>query len=107
MLALNIIDAADQQFGAVLADRRVTLRVRYNPTSGRWSLDLAIDDVPVLHGRRIVPGVDLLKPFKLGIGSIFAVPIVEGAEADRENLPSGAVRLFHATQDEIDAAISA
>jgi hypothetical protein len=107
MMVMNIVDAADQQFGAILADRRCTLRVRYNPTSDRWSLDLAIDDVPVIHGRRIVPYVDVLKPFQLGIGAIFAVPITSGAEADRESMVTGAVRLYHATQEEIDAAKAA
>lgn len=107
MMIMNIIDAADQQFGAIFGERRVTVRVRYNPTSDRWSFDLAIDDVPVIYGRRIVLFVDLLKPFKLGIGAMFAVPATIGAEADRESLPSGAVRLYHATQDEIDAAKAA
>lgn len=107
MMIMNIVDAADQQFSVIFGDRRVTIRVRYNPTSGRWSIDLAIDDVPVLYGRRIVPFVDLLKPFNLGIGAVFAIPVTVGAEADRESLPSGAVRLYHATQDEIDAARAA
>ena len=107
MMIMSIIDAADQQFGAIFNDRRVTIRVRYNPTSDRWSFDLAIDDVPVIHGRRIVPFVDLLKPFQLGIGAIVAIPMTVGAEANRESLPSGAVRLYHATQDEIDAAKAA
>lgn len=107
MMVMNVVDAADQQFGAIFGERRVTVRIRYNPTSDRWSFDLAIDDVPVLHGRRIVPFVDLLKPFDLGIGAVFAIPVTVDAEANRENLPSGAVRLYHATQDEIDAAKAA
>lgn len=107
MQVFNIVDAADQQFSAILNERRVTFRLRYNPVSERWSVDIAVDDVPVVHGRRIVPNVDLLAPYHLGLGSLFAVVIMPGAEADRQGLPTGAVRLYHATQDEIDAAISA
>lgn len=107
MQVFNIIDEPDQRFSAILGERRVTFRVRYNPTSERWSIDLAIDDVPVLHARRVVPGIDLLAPFNLGIGSLLAVAVVDGAEPDRVNLPSGAVRLYHASEAEMAAALAA
>src|SRR5690242_12462137 len=74
MIEFKIIDAADQQFGAILNLRRVTLRLRYNPTADRWAFNLAIDDEPVLHGRRIVFGTDLLAAYDFGIGAIFAYP---------------------------------
>jgi hypothetical protein len=107
MIAFKIIDSADQQFATVLNNRRVTLRLRWNLRSGRWSLDVAIDDVPVLTGRRVVTGIDLLFPFKLGIGAIFALAAVPGAEPGRAELPSGNVRLYQASQEEIDAAAAA
>lgn len=98
-----ITNAADQQFGTILNDRRVTIRLRYNPTTDRWSFDLSIDDLPVLHGRRIVMGIDLLAPFDFGIGMIFALPTEAGEEPDRDGLPSGLVRLYHATTEELEA----
>lgn len=104
MIRFQIIDAADQQFGAILNRRRVTLRLRYNPTTDRWSFDLSIDNLPVLHGKRIVTGVDLLKSFDFGIGQIFAWPAVAGAVPDRANLPNGNVRLYHVTDDEAENA---
>jgi len=104
MIQFPITDVADQQFGAVLNNRRVTLRIRYNVTTDRWSFNLSIDDTPVLHGRRVVQGVDLLAAFNFGIGAIFAFADNEGAEANRDNLPSGVVRLYHATAAEIEAA---
>lgn len=103
MMVFNIIDAADQQFGTIINNQRVTIRLRWNLSSERWSFDLAIDDLPVLTGRRIVCGIDLLSPFNFGIGAIFALPAVPGAEPGREELPAGDVRLYHATQAEIDA----
>jgi hypothetical protein len=104
MIAFKVIDEADQQFGAILNDRRVTIRLRWNLASGRWSFDMSIDDVPVLTGRRIVTGIDLLSAFNFGVGAIFALPAVPNALPGREELPRGDVRLYHATQDEIDAA---
>lgn len=104
MIEFTVINEADQQFGTVINGRRVTLRLRYNVTSDRWSFDLSIDDLPVLHGRKIVTGVDLLAPFGFGLGAIFAVPEKEGSEPDRTNLVNGNVRLYHATDAEIAAA---
>lgn len=104
MIVFKIIDAADQQFGTIINNRRVTIRLRWNLTSGRWSFDLAIDDLPVLTGRRIVTGIDLLSPFGLGIGAIFALPAVLGSLPGRSELPGGDVRLYQASQEEIDAA---
>lgn len=106
MKELSIIDAADQQFGMVLDNRRVTIRVRYNPTSERWSFDLSVDDLPVIHGRRIVLGVDLLAPFALGLGAIFAVSTAAGDEPDRDALPAGLVRIYHASAAELEAYVA-
>ncbi len=104
MEVFRIIDAADQQFGTIINGRRVTIRLRYNPSNDRWSFDLAIDDKPVLHGRRIVTGVDLLAPFDFGLGVIFAAAITPGAIPDRQALPAGTVKLFHASDEEAAAA---
>lgn len=103
MEVFRIIDAADQQFGTIINGRRVTIRLRYNPTSERWSFDLAIDDQPVLLGRRIVTGVDLLAPFNFGLGVVFAAAVTPGAVPDRQALPAGTVKLFHASDEEAGA----
>lgn len=107
MIEFPVLDEADQQFGAILGDRRVTIRLRYNGTTDRWSFDLSIDDLPVLRGRRIVLGADLLDAFDFGIGAIFAYPAVEGAIPDRAGLPAGRVKLYHATDEDIAAALEA
>lgn len=103
MIDFTIADAADQQFSCVLNGRRVTIRLRFNETSHHWGMDLAVDDQPVIRGRKIVTGVDLLQPFRLGIGAIFAVPERPGLEPNRDNLPRGLVRLYHASEAEMAA----
>lgn len=106
MIEFPVIDAADQQFGAYLNRRRVTFRLRYNPTSDRWSFDLSLDDQPVLHGRRITTGVDLLAPYNLGIGRLYALAPGPNAqiEPDRRALPDGLVRLYHMSDEEVEIA---
>jgi hypothetical protein len=105
MIEFEIADHADQKFATTLNGRRVSIRLRYNPTTERWSFDLSIDGEAVLHGRRIVTGVDMLAAFDFGIGVIFA--LAEGNSVPgRTQLPEGRVKLYHATDDEVDAAIS-
>jgi hypothetical protein len=104
MNVFNVVDYADQQFGTIINNRRVTIRLRYNPTNDRWSFDLSIDDLPVLKGRRVVTGVDLLAPFNLDLGVIFASAVTPGALPDRAALPAGTVRIYQASDEEVAAA---
>lgn len=105
MIQFEIADHADQKFATTLNGRRVSIRLRFNPSIKRWAVDLSIDGEAVLHGRRIVTGVDLLAAYSFGIGAVFA--LAEGAEVPgRTELPEGRVRLYHATDAEVDAAVA-
>lgn len=106
MNVFRISDHADQQFGTIINGRRVTIRLRYNQSNDRWSFDMSIDDQPVLHGRRIVTGVDLLAPFNLGLGMIVAAVVTPGAIPDRNALPAGEVRLYHLTAAEAETLVA-
>lgn len=103
MIQFEISDHADQKFSSILNNKRVTIRLRYNVTNDRWAFDMAVDDLPVLHGRKIVTGVDLIAPFNLGIGAFFAMTTT-GDDPDRNALPDGTVRLYSATDEEVAAA---
>lgn len=103
MILFPILDEADQQFGAIMSGRRCTLRLRYNPTTDRWSFDLSIDNLPVLYGRRLVRGVDLLAPFNFGIGALF-VWGPNDEVPNRQALPNGVVGFYSATDAEVEAA---
>lgn len=100
MITFDIADLADQQFSAILNGQRVTIRLRYNPRADRWAADVSIDSTPVLHGRRIVTGVDILRPFNFGIGLLFALP-EDGVAPSRDAIPSGRVKLYHTTPAEL------
>ena len=105
MIEFDIADHADQKFATTLTGRRVSIRLRYNPSVDRWTFDLSIDGDAVLHARRVVPGVDLLAAFDFDIGAIFALP-EKNEQPGRTELPEGRVKLFHATEAEIDAAMA-
>lgn len=106
MIELKVIDHADQQFGAVFNGQRVTLRLRYNVISDRWSFDMALDDDWILYGRRIVNGVNFFRPFdSWDLGVFFAFPVTADSVPDRASLPAGLVRLFHVDPEELEAIL--
>jgi hypothetical protein len=97
---IPIIFAPSQAFTMTLAEKRADFRVFYTETADRWSFDLDLEGLPVLAGRRIVTGVDLIAPFNLGIGEIVCLdPSGKGAQPTRRNLPDGIVRLYHAWEN--------
>lgn len=101
---LPIIDAPSQAFTTTLSGKRCDFVVNYSKWSDRWSFDLDVDGVRVLSGRKIVLGVDLIEPFRLGIGQIVAAAWGdEVAEPGRSEVPSGRVRLFHVDTSEVAA----
>lgn len=106
MIEFQIADHANQRFATVLNGKRVTLNLWYAVFNDRWSIDVSIDAEPVLTGRKIVPGVDLLEAFDLGIGVIFAWS-EQGKDPGRDELPQGLVKLYHTTREEIDASVAA
>lgn len=105
MIEFKIKSHANQEFSTILNGRRVTLRLWYSTFSDRWSMDVSVDGEPVLTGKRVSPGVDMLEMFDFKIGAIFALS-EKGDSADRDALPEGRVKLYHANEDEISAAVA-
>ena len=97
MNRFNIRDHADQQFGTIINGRRVS-------AFGAIGDSVSIDDQPVLHGRKIVTGVDLLAPFQFGLGVIFAASPAADIAPTLDALVGGSVRLFSASEAEVEAA---
>lgn len=105
MKKYRLSDSADQKFSTIISRRRVTLRVRYNHTSERWSFDLALDGDYILHGRRIVLNTDLIGPFDFGIGALFAYSDNRDSPS-RHELVDGRVCIFHATKEELNNEVA-
>lgn len=105
MIEFTVKSHANQEFSTVMNNRRVTIRLWYSKVSDRWSMDISIDGEPVLTGVRVSPGVDMLEAFDFKIGAIFAIS-EKGDAADRDALPEGRVKLYHASKDEISEAVA-
>lgn len=105
MIEFKITDSARQKFSTAIDTRRITIKLSYSHTIGRWSFDLAIDGDYVLHGRRVIPNVDLIEPFNFGVGSIFAFSDKE-VEPDKNSLINGALKLYQVSRSELDAALA-
>lgn len=96
--------APDQEFTTILNLQRCTLRFRWNVWVGRWMFDLRIGSRDAVLGRRVVLGVDLIEPFGLGIGGIFAADYEgKGAMPGRTEIAERRIRLFHIDPAEIEA----
>ena len=95
LFEIPVINAPDQKLDTVLNDVPVTLRLFWNAWLGRWSLSVELNGAPVLEGRRIVTGTDLLASHELGLGRLYAVDWNKaGGQPGRETFPSGDFRMI-------------
>jgi hypothetical protein len=93
---IQVTSDPGQIFSLVVDGQKVSLRLRYNTHSERFSMDLSIDETPRLTGRKVVTNVDLLKPFDFGIGSIFAAaPDGSPVKPTIDAFAARQVRLYH------------
>lgn len=105
MISFTITESPDQQFSTIIGQKRMTIRLWYSTYSERWSMDVSIDGTPVLHGRRIVTGIDMLATFNFDIGVMFAVS-ENNDPPGRTQLSEGLVKIYQATKDEVSAAMA-
>lgn len=93
---ITVIDAPWQRLETYLSDTAVTLELMWNESSNRWALSVEREGVPLVAGRRLVPGIDLFAGYRLDIGRLFLVDWTQaGGEPDRDALPAGDWRLIH------------
>lgn len=78
---LPVLDQPGQMFSTVTNGRKITIRLRYNTVTDRFSMDLSIDEQPALTGVKLVSNVDFLEPFDFDIGKMF-VAGVRNAETE-------------------------
>ncbi len=95
MQIIPVIAAYDQAVSLVMAGQRVTLRLWYNVTTQRWSLDLSRDGAPVLTGKRMPLGTDVLAAHGFGLGALLFHSDKVGAVADYASVINGTVQLIH------------
>lgn len=77
---------AHQQFSANINNQYLTFTlnyVSYVDTPG-WSMDIRRDGLPLVLGAMLVPGADVIAPYRAGIGRF----VFSGAEPTLDNLGS-------------------
>ena len=71
-----------QRFRCTLGGVEYTFEANYNDRSGVWNFDIyrASDEALLVASVPIVLGCDMLAPFALGIGTMFAVDLAASPE---------------------------
>jgi hypothetical protein len=84
---IPVTNDAMSSFTTTLNDKLVEIKTRYNSAMGIFLLDIAIpEDDRVVKGIPITTGVDLLRPFHFGVGTIIGYETTrEFTESTREN----------------------
>lgn len=84
-----------QVFSTVTNGQKITIRLRYNTVTERFSMDLSIDEVAVLTGVKLVSNIDFLEPFDLGIGKLFVAGVRDAETAPTLSaFAEGRVKLY-------------
>lgn len=90
-----------------LGGRKLRMRALYANLTDDWKLDVfdATGPTPValVAGVAIVMGADIIKPYRLGIGGIYAEPMADPRDDAGRGELGNRIRLVHYTQDELDA----
>ncbi len=86
---------------------RLTLSVAYSNRRGGWSLSLSDrttdPPTPILSGVAIVVGVDIFKPYALGLGTLVAVAVERPGEDPGRGEMGGRVKLIYVPPAEVEA----
>lgn len=106
MIEFKFSDTQDQKLSVILNGKRVGLRFRNNPLSDRLTLDLSVDGAPILHGHRMVAGTNLFAMFPSYNIGVLAVYSKNFRPATLTNFLTGSVKLYHATIEELEAALT-
>lgn len=104
MIVFDIRDSAHQRWQSVLGGVPCEITLRWLPHIQHWTLTMDIRGARVVTNRLVVKGRDLLQPYNLGLGVIFAAG---QSEITRASLIAGDVRLYHASQAEWHDLLSA
>jgi hypothetical protein len=101
-----------ERLTTTIEGRTISLRVRYSSESESWFLDLAetqpgTEETPLLSGRRITLGNDLLGSLDLRLGALYAIDTTgAGVDPGAGDLGSR-VLIYHLTEAELAAGVIA
>lgn len=105
IIQLPVTSDPGQDFVIQLGSAKWELYIRWNDRSGFWTMDITEynSQTNIVSGVPLLLGCDILVPYSLGNGSLFAYDETgSGQDAGYDDLGSR-INLYWFSQDEIDA----
>ncbi len=105
IVELHLIDEPYQRIKTAMNGQIVELYFKYNTQTDHWTLDVYKDGKPLLSGRKLVLGIDLLGRYNFGLGSLVCSHITSKetvSEPNRYNLVNGDVRVFTVWKEDVE-----
>lgn len=97
---IEVLDHPDQEFLIRLGNKDIRIKLLFNPSSNRWTMDIWINENLALCGRKIITGIDIIARYELEIGHIYAIDTrASPAQPERYSFTSGDVRLVHSDKE--------
>ena len=107
MVGLPFSGAPKESMDVDLVGRKLRIRSRFSNLMETWTIsiyDIAGDgEVPLVEGVVVVIGADLLAPYALGLGGLFAEPQDRPLDDPKRGELGQRVRLVHYTPEELAA----
>ena len=101
MLEIPLNSNPEQLFSIVLSGTTYDCRVTFNFRLSVWTISFSSDGVEIISGVSLLGGVDILKPYNMGIENMYAVnlddPLLDATEFNLGD----AVKLVIVTEDEL------
>jgi hypothetical protein len=100
------LNSYPERFRIQLNNRLIELRTAYFLTNNTWKLDIYENDQCLVAGVSLLNGVDILRPYNLGLGSMGLVDITtKHLDADSVTL-GNRVLLVHMTTEEYNSLLA-
>jgi len=73
MVTIPLANDAHQEFSVQIGDNLLDFRLNYITRSPGWSVDISLDGVRLISGAMLVPGAEITKIYRAGIGRLVFV----------------------------------
>ncbi|MEZ4330432.1 MAG: hypothetical protein R3F35_01665 [Myxococcota bacterium] len=110
MIEIPFTGAPKESVDVKIGGRKIEFKAHYANLMNSWTVSLfdrsTTPPTPLVQGVAVVMGVDLLQPYPLGLGSLFALPSAD----DRRDAGAGElgvrIKLVHVSKDEVEAILA-
>lgn len=104
MIEIPLNSSPEQLFNIVISETKYDLRVILNSRTGVWSLSISSQGDDLVSGIALLPGVDILEPYNLGIGRGYVVNLENPNRNPSKTGLGVSSRLFILSEEEVQDA---